>query len=286
MKIGIGLPNPIPGTKGSLLPAWAKRAEELGFSSLTTIDRVAYPTYESLTSLAAAAAVTERIGLLTNILLAPTRNGVLLAKQAASVDQLSAGRLTLGLAVGGREDDFELARQNFHDRGRRMDEYLSLMHNAWAGRPLANGTAPVGPEPVNGSIPILIGGTSDEAIERTVKWGVGWTAGGSGADQIAGFKERLETAWKDAGREGSPQIVALTYYSLGGDAAQASRAYLRDYYAYTGKRVDTIVEGPPRDEESVRAAVTRFDEAGVDMLIFDPTVADLAQVDRLAAVVL
>src|SRR5690349_19538048 len=106
MQIGIGLPNPIPGTQGRTLVEWARRAEERGFSTLATIDRIAYPNYDSLIALAAAAAVTERIGLLTNVLLAPTRKPVVLAKAAASVDQISGGRLTLGLGVGGREDDY------------------------------------------------------------------------------------------------------------------------------------------------------------------------------------
>src|ERR1043165_22692 len=106
MDIGIGLPNTIPGTEGRTLVGWARRAEERGFSSLATIDRIAYPNYESLIALAAAAAVTERIGPKTNVLLGPTRNPVLLAKEAASVDHISGGRLTLGLAVGARADDF------------------------------------------------------------------------------------------------------------------------------------------------------------------------------------
>jgi alkanesulfonate monooxygenase SsuD/methylene tetrahydromethanopterin reductase-like flavin-dependent oxidoreductase (luciferase family) len=105
MRIGIGLPNPVPDTEGDTLVEWARRSEEAGFSTLATIDRVVYPSYDSLISLAAAAAVTERIGLMTNILLAPLRNEVLLTKESASVDRLSAGRLTLGLAVGGRPDD-------------------------------------------------------------------------------------------------------------------------------------------------------------------------------------
>jgi len=103
MKIGIGLPNVVPGTPGDVLVRWAQRAEERGFSSLATIDRIAYPSYESLIALAAAAAVTERVGLYTNVLLGPTRNPILLAKEAASVDQLAGGRLTLGLGVGARE---------------------------------------------------------------------------------------------------------------------------------------------------------------------------------------
>ena len=101
MDIGIGLPNPVPGTPGRTLVEWARRAEERGFSSLATIDRIAYPSYESLISLAAVAAATERIGLLTNVLLGPTRNPVLLAKEAASVDQISGGRL-VGVASGPR----------------------------------------------------------------------------------------------------------------------------------------------------------------------------------------
>jgi alkanesulfonate monooxygenase SsuD/methylene tetrahydromethanopterin reductase-like flavin-dependent oxidoreductase (luciferase family) len=122
MEIGIGMPNPVPGTPGRLLVDWARQAEEQGFSSLATIDRIAYPSYESLVTLAAAAAVTDRIGLITNILLAPTRNAILLAKEAASVDQLSGGRFSLGLGVGSRRDDFVAAERAFEERGRRFDE--------------------------------------------------------------------------------------------------------------------------------------------------------------------
>ncbi|HSR27375.1 MAG TPA: LLM class flavin-dependent oxidoreductase, partial [Actinomycetes bacterium] len=92
MRIGIGLPNPVLDVPGRLVLAWAGRAEERGFSSLATIDRIAYPSYDSLTALTAAAAVTDRIGLLTNILLGPAYNPVQLAKVTASLDQLSGGR--------------------------------------------------------------------------------------------------------------------------------------------------------------------------------------------------
>src|SRR5437899_3151852 len=131
MEIGIGLPNPVPGTPGRTLVEWPRRAEERGFSGLATIDRIAYPSYESLITLAAAAAVTERVGLVTNVLLGPTRNPVLLAKEAASVDAISGGRLTLGVGVGGREDDFSGLRAGFQDAGppvgRRSGSYASRM---------------------------------------------------------------------------------------------------------------------------------------------------------------
>lgn len=110
MDLAIGLPNAVPGTTGEQLTEWARRAETRGFSSLGTIDRLAYPNLEPLTSLAAAAAVTERIGLATTVLLGPLRvNPVALAKQVASIQVISGGHMTLGIGLGGREDDYALA---------------------------------------------------------------------------------------------------------------------------------------------------------------------------------
>jgi alkanesulfonate monooxygenase SsuD/methylene tetrahydromethanopterin reductase-like flavin-dependent oxidoreductase (luciferase family) len=287
MDVGIGLPNPIPGTTGETLVEWARRAEERGFSSLATIDRIAYPSYESLISLAGAGAVTTRIGLLTNVLLGPTRNPVILAKEAASVDQLSGGRLTLGLGVGGRKDDFDLAEQGFEDRGRRFDLALDLIHRVWKGEPVGEAGKPVGPRPVReGGIPILIGGMSDRAVERAVKWGIGWTAGGGAAEQIGPFADRIRAAWKDSGREGDPRIVALSYFALGEKAEEGATSYIKDYYAFTGPWADKIAQGVPKSPEAVQATVSRFEDVGVDELILDPTIAELEQVDLLAEVVL
>src|SRR3954468_24205568 len=125
MDVGIGLPTTIRGAERGQVLEWARRGEQRGFSSLGTIDRVVYDNYEPLIALAAAAAVTERIRLATTILIAPNRaNGALVAKQAASVDALSGGRLVLGVAVGGREDDYEASGVDFHTRGRRFEEML------------------------------------------------------------------------------------------------------------------------------------------------------------------
>jgi alkanesulfonate monooxygenase SsuD/methylene tetrahydromethanopterin reductase-like flavin-dependent oxidoreductase (luciferase family) len=112
----------VPNTTGAQLTEWARRAEARGFSSLGTIDRLAYPNYEPLTALAAAAAVTERIGLYTSVVLGPLRaNPVVLAKQVLSVHALSGGRLTLGIGIGGRDDDYELAGIEMGRRGEELD---------------------------------------------------------------------------------------------------------------------------------------------------------------------
>lgn len=188
--------------------------------------------------------------------------------------------------MGGRRDDFVASERGFEDRGRRFEQDLELLHGAWRGELVGGCPKPSTPRPVAGQVPILMGGTADAVIDRVVRWGAGWTAGGSAPDQVAPFAERVRTAWKDAGREGQPRIVALTYFSLGDEVVDDSKAYLLDYYAYLGEWAQGIADGTPRSSEDVRTTVSRFEEAGVDELIFDPTVADLEQVDRLADLVL
>jgi len=281
MDIGIGIPNSVRGTTGRQLLEWARRADAAGFSSLATIGRVAYPSYEELTVFAAAGAVTERIRFLSNILLAPTRSTAELAKQAATVHELTGGRLPLGVATGGRADDYAITGRDFATRGRRFDEQLAELRRAFAGEPLADGSAPVIPDGTT-PVPIMIGGASDAAVRRTVEFGIGWTAGGVPPQMVAPFVERVRAAWRDAGREGSPRIAALNYFGLG-DTEDRSRGYLLDYYGFLGPDVaEMIAGGAHRSPEAVRDVVAAFAEAGVDELILDPTVGDPAQVDLLA----
>src|SRR4051795_3093900 len=129
MDVGIGLPNAVRGVDRAGIVEWAIRAERAGFSTLGTIDRIVFPNYEALIALAAGAAVTERIRLATDILIAPLRaNTALLAKQAATIDSLSGGdRVVLGLAPGGRPDDYEHNGVDFSKRGRIFDRQLEAL---------------------------------------------------------------------------------------------------------------------------------------------------------------
>src|SRR3712207_82648 len=146
MDIGIGIPNSVRGASGGQLLEWARRAEAAGFSSLGTIGAVECPSHEELTVLAAAGVVTERIRLVTNVLIAPARSTAELAKQAATVQQLTGGRLTLGVGVGWREGDYRLTDRDFARRGSLFDEQLAGLRDAWSGAPLLDGTKPVAPE--------------------------------------------------------------------------------------------------------------------------------------------
>src|SRR5438067_11135265 len=111
MDIGIGLPNAVQGTSGQDLLNWARAAEEAGFSTLGTIDRIVYPNYEPVTALTASAAVTDRIRLATTVMLGPLRwNAALIAKQAPSHDALAGGgRAVLVIGLGRRERDFVMS---------------------------------------------------------------------------------------------------------------------------------------------------------------------------------
>jgi alkanesulfonate monooxygenase SsuD/methylene tetrahydromethanopterin reductase-like flavin-dependent oxidoreductase (luciferase family) len=285
VRIGVGLPNTMLDVPGRLLVDWARRAETRGFSSLATIDRVAYPSYDSLTALTAAAAVTERIGLLTNVLLEPLYTPVLLAKVTACLDQISEGRLTLGVGVGSRADDYQLAERPFGDRGRRFDADLELLHQAWAGEPVAGSQFPVGPAATRGRVPLLIGGQPKLAAPRAARWGAGYTIGGAPPEMAGGAIQEFKAAFEQAGGTGTPRIVALSYYSLGEEHTEASLRNLRTYYGFLGDWAEGVASGAPRTPEAIRRTASAFEELGVDELVFDPTVPDLDQIDRLAEVV-
>jgi alkanesulfonate monooxygenase SsuD/methylene tetrahydromethanopterin reductase-like flavin-dependent oxidoreductase (luciferase family) len=279
MDVGIGLPATIPGIEREPLLEWARRAEARGFSSLGTIDRIVYPNYEPLIALAAAAAVTERIRLATTILIVPYRfNGALVAKQAATLDHLSNGRLVFGVAVGGREDDYEASRVDIHTRGRLFDRMLDEWQRVWAGEGL-DGAGPIGPQ----SRPtLIIGGAVDAAYERAARYGDGWIMGGGSPDQFKEGAAKLRDAWAAAGRDGEPRTMALAYFALGDEAEEAAGRYLRDYYAWLGEYADMIAASAATDAETVAQYVQGFADAGCDELVLFPSSTDPDQVDLLA----
>jgi len=132
MPIGVGLPNTIPGTPGPRFVEWARTAEEMGCSTLATIGRLVFPTYEELQAPTAAAAVTDRIGRSATSPFGPVYDRALLAKLAAGPDQISEGRFVLGLATGWREEDFVVAGKEHKGRRDRLDADIEYMHRAVA----------------------------------------------------------------------------------------------------------------------------------------------------------
>ena len=283
MQIGITLPAHIRGVSGGLILEWARKADLGPFSTLSVIDRLVYPNYEPLVTLAAAAGVTQRIRLMTGVLLAPLRDASLLAKQAASLDAISGGRLTLGLGVGAREDDFRAVRAPFTDRGRRFEQQLEIMKRVWSGQPLADDVGPIGPPPARpGGPELLIGGQAPAAIQRVARWADGYIVGGGDA---AAARERYalaEEAWKAAARSGRPRFVASLPCALGPNAAERAGANVRDYYAFLGLLADRVAGAVATSPEAIKDGIRAFEDAGVDELVLGAAIPELDQVDRLA----
>ncbi len=287
MDIGIGLPSTVPGIEGRRLIDWAKEAEQAGFSTLGTIGRLVYPNYEELIALAAAAAVTSRIRLTTGVLLAPLyANTALFAKQAASLDRLSGGRLVLGLGLGGRDDDYTASALPTSGKGRRLDQQLAEMKRIWAGEHYGYAGG-IGPEPVRrGGPELILGGNAEATFRRVALLADGWIMGGGTPEMFAQAAAGADQAWAEAGRPGKPRKLSLAYFALGPGARDQADSYLLDYYGWLGDVARQIAAGAAVSAEMAQGYAAAFESAGCDELIFVPTAASPDQVTLLAGAVL
>ena len=263
MDVGIGLPNTILGTDGRLLVEWARRADAGPFSTLGVLDRLAYDAIDPFAALAAAAGVTERVGLATMIAIGPLRNTALLVRQAASIDALSGGRFTLGLAVGARLDDYEAAGVEHRGRGARLSEQLATLRDGHELR-------------------LLVGGMTGPAFARMARYADGYAHNGGPPRAFARAAASALAAWNDLGRPGRPLLWGQGYFALGDEDAGA--AYLRDYYAFTGPFAEKVAAANLTTPAAIRDFLRGYEDAGCDHLVLLPTVAGIDQVDRLADV--
>jgi alkanesulfonate monooxygenase SsuD/methylene tetrahydromethanopterin reductase-like flavin-dependent oxidoreductase (luciferase family) len=270
MNVGVGLPNTLPGASGELLVDWARRADAGPFSSVAVLDRVAYESIEPFAALAAAAGVTSRVRLATMIAIGPLRPTGLLAKQAASVHALSGGRLTLGLAVGARAEDYEAAGVESRGRGRKLVEQLAYIRGGVDGERVG---------PSRDGIELLVGGLSGQAFSRMARYADGYAHGGGPPRAFASAASRAQAAWGDLGRPGRPRLWGQGYFTLGD--VERGNAYLRDYYAFTGPFVERIVAENATSARAVKDFVRGYEEAGCDELVLFPTVPDPDELDRL-----
>jgi alkanesulfonate monooxygenase SsuD/methylene tetrahydromethanopterin reductase-like flavin-dependent oxidoreductase (luciferase family) len=268
VRVGIGLPTSTPGTDRGLLLEWARRSDTGPFSSLAVVDRLAYPCWEPLLALAAAASVTRRVRLATTVLVGPLRRTAQLAAQAAAVDLLSGGRLVLGLGIGARHDDYEAAGIDPRRRGAELSRQLVELRGRWQdlGGPM-----------------LLVGGASASAFARAARYADGYVHGGGPPRAFAGAAARARAAWAEADRPGAAQLWGQAYFALG-DAGvrEQGRAYLRDYYAFTGGFEERIAAANLTTAAAVKDFVGAYQAEGCDELVLFPTVPRLDQLERLA----
>jgi len=286
MRIALGLPSRVAAATGALMFEWITRAERGPFSSLVVTDRVVSQALEPLSVLAMAAGATKRIGLMTSVVIGPTRETTLLARQAATVDALSNGRLTLGVGIGVRKNDYLATGENFHRRGRRSEAQFALLRRLWAGEALSNEVGAIGPaSPRSGGPEMLIGGYVPAIATRIGKWGDGYMAPGGGEPQAMQKMWRdILQAWKENNRQRQPRWVGASYFALGPDAQDHATKYISHNYGYNPELAAKRLLSLPASREAVEESIKRQADMGVDEFILRPCAEDLDQMERLAEV--
>ncbi|AQT79947.1 flavin-dependent oxidoreductase [Mycolicibacterium litorale] len=274
MHIGIGLPNQVRNVTPSIIPRWALSAETAEFSTLATIGRYAYPGVIDTVALGAAAGATTKINLLSAVLLAPTWPAALLAKEIAGIDGVSGGRLTLGVGVGSRQEEFVTPGLGLAERGRRLESDLELYRKLWSGQ----GTNPIVPEGTR-QVPVLVGGYSARTMPRMVRWGDGYIGGALPPAVTAPAFADAKRAWQEAGRPGNPRLVALAYFALGD--TEIGLANIHHFYQHAPDHIAKMVVACT-SRSSVQQLIEDYTRIGVDEVVFIPAVADLDEVTRLA----
>jgi alkanesulfonate monooxygenase SsuD/methylene tetrahydromethanopterin reductase-like flavin-dependent oxidoreductase (luciferase family) len=218
------------------------------------------------------------------VIIGPTRETTLLARQAATIDHLSGGRLTLGLGVGARPDDHAATGSDFGRRGRAFDRQLADLRAIWRREPVAGVDGVIGPAPVRiGGPEVLIGGEVEAVARRVAAHGDGFMAPGGGEPAaIATLWERILASWAAAGREGVPRFVGGSYFALGPSALDAARAYVTLAYGHDPALAERRLLGLPTTPEAIRAQLDRAGAMGMDELVLRPCSADPEQLERLA----
>ena len=264
MKLGIGLPTVlVPDVNRGTFLDWARAADQAGFHAFGTIDRPSGDFWEPLISLAAAAAVTERVRLGTTILQLPNRNEVLVAKQAAVIDRLSGGRLDLGIAIGFDEADYKVLGARFPNRGKKMERQIRKIRRVWRGAKKATPeTAVLGPAPMQKPLPpIWIGGYSPRAIARAVEMGDAYMFGAAGTQKMVDGAPGVRAQAEKAGKK-KFLLGGLAYVAIGDDpqaalstAGRSFRRYYRTHLTVDVPRETVarkVVEAVQKNRKHVR----------------------------------
>lgn len=282
MHIGIGLQIAVPGRPAREITRWAVEAERLGFHSLGSIDRLVYDVLDPLVSLGVAAAVTERARLFTTVLNVGWRgNPLLLAKQLATVDLISGGRLTVGLGLGGWPEDFAASGVPARGRGKLFDAALLDLRRAWDGE--VKGAAGPMSLPGPGRPRILIGGTVEASYARAARVGDGWVAPLVSRDLLVNGIRGTTEAWAGANRPGRPQVLAARYFCVGDGAAATAAEYIAHYYGPPGSAYfEPVMADTLTTDEHLRTELDALAEAGVDDVLLYPCSSSPDQVPLLA----
>jgi alkanesulfonate monooxygenase SsuD/methylene tetrahydromethanopterin reductase-like flavin-dependent oxidoreductase (luciferase family) len=282
-----------PDLDATVLENWARAIDQGPFSSLCWGERIAFDNPENLTLLGALAAWTNRVRLLTTVIVPQLHDPVMLAKALATGDMLSGGRLTVGIGVGGRHEDYHAVGADPATQTMRgMAERVAVMKRVWAGEKITESVLPVGPSPVQaGGPPLLVGSIGPKTIRSAAAWADG-LAGTTLDLDVAKQNELFDvarTAWAQAGKP-KPHLMTSFWFAFGSrDEArvQVHRHLLRYMNWIPAEYVDAMAPttGWAGGEEELAAVLRNFEAIGTDEVQLIPTSSDLGQLRRAADVV-
>jgi alkanesulfonate monooxygenase SsuD/methylene tetrahydromethanopterin reductase-like flavin-dependent oxidoreductase (luciferase family) len=290
MEVGICLPYMEREFGRKEILDWCRRIDAGPWSSLSCGERITGYTLEMRVMLSAAAAVTERVRIMPSLYVLPMHSAVWAAKEVATLDVISGGRVTLCVGVGGREIDYRSVEASFERRHLRMDAQIATMRRVWGGEPPIDGADEVGPRPVQpGGPPILAGAMGPKAIARAAQWadGIYCFSMGGNADEIHRTLDLADEAWRAAGRHAPPRKVGGFWYSLDDDAENSLKAYVHRYLAVFGdSAARAIARTMTRfDVDSVRESIDAMQAAGCDEVVLSPCTAGIVEIERAAVLI-
>ncbi|MDT5186512.1 MAG: hypothetical protein QOI29_4670 [Mycobacterium sp.] len=282
-----------PDLDAATLKAWARVIDDGPFSSLCWGERIAFDNPDSLTLLGALAAWTDRVRLVTTVIVPQLHDPVMLAKGLATGDMLSGGRLTVGIGVGGRDEDYRAVGADTGTQTMRgLAESVAVMKRIWAGEKVTDSVVPVGPPPLQpGGPELLIGTTGAKTVRSAASW----------ADGLAGITLDLDVskqnqlfdvarrAWAEAGKR-KPHLATSFWFAIGDDAqaarAQVHRHLLRYMNWIPAKVVDAMAPttGWAGNDDELLDVMRKFSEIGTDEIHLIPTSSDIDQLRRVAEV--
>lgn len=288
MKISLCLPYMKPEIDRQVIIDWCRAADEGPFETLSCGERINGASLEMTTVLGAAAALTERVRIMPSLYVLPMHNAVWAAKEIATLDVLSNGRVSVTVGVGGRPKDYQAVGASFKKRHQRMDDQIEVMKQVWRGEPPMEGLETIGPKPVqDGGPPILIGAMGPKAIRRGAEW-----ADGIYAFSMNGSEQEMENmlamatgAWKDAGR-GTPYKAGGFWYSLADDAENTLKSYVHKYLEIAGEDIAQAVAGSMTrfTPDAVRDGLKNMQAAGCEECFMVAASHEVSEVERLTEI--
>ncbi len=278
------LPSFVAGCDGPTIREWCRRIDDGPYSCVAVGERVAYPSHDLITSLAFAAAATRRVRLVSTIVVLPSHDPVRVAKQAATIDVLSEGRFTLGVGVGGRDQDYLAVGTVPTRRFARLDEHVATMRAVWRGEAPVTDVPPIGPAPVQpGGPPLLTAAMGPKSLARSAVWADGLSGFDLAPDpaSVASTFATVRDAWTAAGRTSAPWLATSSWFALGPDASERLHGYARNYLSTFGDAAASAMAGLCRldDAGRLRETVAALAETGCDEFVLVPTTDDPSELD-------